>query len=418
MSTVAPAWPKTHGSNKAAPGLDTEAIRRDFPILSRKVHGKPLVYLDNAATTQKPLAVIEAERDIYERYYANIHRGVHLLSVESTEAYEKVREKVRDFIHAAEAREIIFVRGTTEAINLVASTLGRSRVGAGDEVVITALEHHSNIVPWQMLCQEKGARLRVLPMNERGELLSDELPRLLTERTRLVAVAHLSNALGTIDAVSDIVRIAHDRGVPVLIDGAQAVARLPVDVGKLDCDFYAFSAHKLYGPTGAGVLYGKAKLLESLPPYQGGGDMISSVTFEKTTYNVCPTSSKPVRPTSPGSSVLARLWITCSPSASARSNGTRASFCRRRRPRCRRFPACASSGQRRPRRECCRSRSRACTRTTSVRCSIGKASPCARATIARSRSWTSSRFLRPRAPLSGFTTPRPKWTPWSPGFTK
>jgi cysteine desulfurase / selenocysteine lyase len=287
MSTVAPAWPKTPGK-KAAPGLDTQTIRRDFPILSRRVHGKPLVYLDNAATTQKPLAVIEAERDIYERYYANIHRGVHLLSVESTEAYEKVREKVRDFIHAAEAREIIFVRGTTEAINLVASTLGRDRVGPGDEIVITALEHHSNIVPWQMLCQEKGARLRVLPMNDRGELLLEELPRLLTEKTRLVAVAHLSNALGTINAISDIVRLAHERGVPVLVDGAQAVARLPVDVGKLDCDFYAFSSHKIYGPTGVGVLYGKAKLLESMPPYQGGGDMISSVTFEKTTYNVLP----------------------------------------------------------------------------------------------------------------------------------
>jgi cysteine desulfurase/selenocysteine lyase len=285
MSTAAPARERTPVSSSP---FDVETIRRDFPILSRTIHGKPLVYLDNAASTQKPRSVLDAERDVYERYYANIHRGVHLLSVESTDAYEKAREKVRDFLHARDSREIVFVRGTTEAVNLVASSFGRTRVGRGDEVLITALEHHSNIVPWQLLCEEKGARLRVVPMNERGELLLDELARLLTERTRILAVAHLSNALGTLNPIAEIVRMAHARGVPVLVDGAQAVSRLPVDVQALDCDFYAFSSHKIYGPTGVGALYGKASLLEAMPPYQGGGDMISSVTFEKTTFNVLP----------------------------------------------------------------------------------------------------------------------------------
>ncbi|HEX7253341.1 MAG TPA: cysteine desulfurase [Thermoanaerobaculia bacterium] len=285
MSTAAPTRERIPGP---PPRFDVERVRRDFPILSRKVHGKPLVYLDNAATTQKPRSVIDSERDVYEHFYANIHRGVHLLSVEATDAYEKAREKARDFLHARESREIVFVRGTTEAINLVASSFGRPRVGRDDEVLITALEHHSNIVPWQLLCEEKGARLRVVPMNERGELLLDELEHLLTERTRILAVAHLSNALGTLIPIAEIVRMAHARGVPVLVDGAQAVARLPVDVQALDCDFYAFSSHKIYGPTGVGVLYGKASLLEAMPPYQGGGDMISSVTFEKTTFNVLP----------------------------------------------------------------------------------------------------------------------------------
>jgi cysteine desulfurase/selenocysteine lyase len=271
-----------------APPFDVERLRRDFPILSRKVHGKPLVYLDNAATTQKPVSVIEAERDVYERYYANIHRGVHLLSVESTDAYEKVREKVRALLNAAETREIVFVRGTTEAINLVAQTHGRKNVGSGDEVLITALEHHSNIVPWQLLCEEKGARLVVAPINTKGEVLLDELEKLLSKKTRIVAVAHVSNALGTVLPVKRIAEMAHAKGVPILVDGAQAVPHLEVDVQDLDCDFYAFSGHKMYGPSGVGALYGKAKLLDAMPPYQGGGDMISSVTFPKTTYNVLP----------------------------------------------------------------------------------------------------------------------------------
>ncbi|HYB52300.1 MAG TPA: cysteine desulfurase [Thermoanaerobaculia bacterium] len=285
MSIAAPARQR---DAETSAGLDVQRVRKDFPILSRTVHGKPLVYLDNAATTQKPRVVIDAEREVYERYYANIHRGVHLLSVESTEAYDRVRDKVRDLLHAKETREIIFVRGTTEAINLVASSFGRARVGRGDEVVISAMEHHSNIVPWQMLCEDKAARLRVAPMNERGELRLDELSRLLSEKTKLLAVAHLSNALGTLNPIAEIVRMAHAKGISVLVDGAQAVPRLPVDVQALDCDFYAFSGHKMYGPSGAGVLYGKAALLEAMPPYQGGGDMISSVTFEKTTYNVLP----------------------------------------------------------------------------------------------------------------------------------
>ncbi len=268
--------------------LDVERIRRDFPILSQKVHGKPLVYLDNAATTQKPRAVIDAERDLYERYYANIHRGVHWLSVASTEAYEKAREKVRDLLHAADTREIVFVRGTTEAINLVAATFGRTRVGPGDEVVISALEHHSNIVPWQMLCEEKGAKLRVAPIDRRGEILLDDFERLLCDKTRIVAVSHVSNALGTITPLAEMIRLAHARGIPVLVDGAQAAPHLAVDVQALDCDFYAISGHKIYGPSGVGALYGKARWLEAMPPYQGGGDMIASVTFEKTTYNVLP----------------------------------------------------------------------------------------------------------------------------------
>jgi cysteine desulfurase/selenocysteine lyase len=288
MSSARAVRPPPSPAVAPSPSFDVQRIRRDFPILSQKVHGMPLVYLDNAATTQKPISVIEAERDLYERFYANIHRGVHWLSVESTEAYERVRETVRGLLHAAEAREIVFTRGTTEAINLVAATYGRTHVGAGDEVLITALEHHSNIVPWQMLCEEKGAKLKVAPIDLRGELILEELERLLSDRTKIVAVSHVSNALGTVNPISEIVRLAHAKGIPVLVDGAQAAPHLEVDVQALDCDFYAISGHKIYGPTGVGVLYGKARLLDAMPPYQGGGDMISSVTFEKTTYNVLP----------------------------------------------------------------------------------------------------------------------------------
>jgi cysteine desulfurase/selenocysteine lyase len=286
MSTTAPVRAPRPGSRRTL--LDVEALRRDFPILSRKVHGKPLVYLDNAATTQKPTAVIEAPADMYRNAYGNIHRGVHELSVAATDAYEAAREKARSFVNAAEAREIVFVRGTTEGINLVAQTFGRQRVGEGDEVVITALEHHSNIVPWQMLCEEKKAHLKVIPIDRTGEVKLDELERLLSPRTRIVSVAHVSNALGTLVPVQRIVEIAHSRGIPVMIDGAQAVPRLAVDVRAIGADFYTFSSHKMYGSTGVGVLYGRAELLEAMPPYQGGGDMISSVTFEKTTWNVLP----------------------------------------------------------------------------------------------------------------------------------
>ncbi len=269
-------------------GLDVEKIRADFPILHNKVRGHELVYLDNAATTQKPQSVIDAIVGYYESSNANIHRGVHYLSEKATEDFEQTRQAVQRFVNAAEAREIIFVRGTTEAINLVAQSFGRANVGAGDEVVITAMEHHSNIVPWQMLCEEKGAKLRVAPINDRGELILEEYAKLLTPRTKLAAIAHVSNALGTINPVKKMIAMAHAQRIPVLVDGAQAVPHLAVNVRDLDCDFYAFSAHKMYGPTGIGALYGKAALLEAMPPYQGGGDMISSVTFEKTTYNKLP----------------------------------------------------------------------------------------------------------------------------------
>jgi len=260
------------------------SIRADFPILKLRVHGKPLVYLDNAATTQKPQAVIERLSRYYREENANIHRGVHTLSVDATEAYDEARERVQRFINAAEAREIVFVRGATEAINLVAATFGRARVAAGDEIVLSHMEHHSNIVPWQMLCEEKGARLRVIPITDAGELRLDEYERLLGPRTRLVAVTHVSNALGTINPVESIVRTAHDRGIPVLVDGAQAVAHMRVDVQAIGCDFYVFSGHKVFGPTGVGVLYARGPLLDAMPPYQGGGDMIRSVTFERTLY--------------------------------------------------------------------------------------------------------------------------------------
>jgi cysteine desulfurase/selenocysteine lyase len=273
---------------RAVAALDVEKVRGQFPILREKVHGRPLVYLDNAASAQKPRAVIEAEAAVYEAYYSNVHRGVHSLSMRSTDAYEAAREKVRAFIGAGHCREIVFTRGTTESINLVAASYGRGHVGKGDEVLITGLEHHSNIVPWQMLCDEKGAHLRVAPLDDRGDVILEEMERLIGPRTRLVAFAHISNALGTVNPAKRMVEMAHARGVPVLIDGAQAAPHQKVDVRELDCDFYALSSHKLYGPTGVGVLYGKAAHLQAMPPYQGGGDMILSVTFEKTTYNELP----------------------------------------------------------------------------------------------------------------------------------
>jgi cysteine desulfurase/selenocysteine lyase len=271
-----------------AQAFDVEKVRSDFPILHQKVHGKPLVYLDNAATAQKPQAVIDALERYYRHDNSNIHRGVHALSERATAEYEEVRAAAQRFLNARDVKEIIFVRGTTEAINLVAQSYGRKHVGAGDEVLITAMEHHSNIVPWQILCEEKGARLRVAPINDRGELLLDDFEKLLGPKTKIAAVSHLSNALGTINPVREMVRMAHARNIPVLVDGAQAVPRMPVDVQALDCDFYAISGHKMYGPTGIGVLYGKAELLEAMPPYQGGGDMIASVSFDKTVYNRLP----------------------------------------------------------------------------------------------------------------------------------
>ena len=268
----------------ARAGFDVARLRADFPILQTSVRGRPLVYLDNAATSQKPRPVIERLERYYATENANIHRGVYYLSERATAAYEAVRAQARAFINAREAREMIFVRGTTEGINLVASSWGRHNLRPGDEVLISAMEHHSNIVPWQLICEERGATVRVIPMNRRGELLLDEYARLVGDRTRIVAVAHVSNSLGTINPVAEIVRLAHARGIPVLVDGAQAAPHVQIDVQELGCDFYTVSSHKMFGPTGIGLLYGRAEHLDAMPPYQGGGDMIKSVTFAKTTY--------------------------------------------------------------------------------------------------------------------------------------
>lgn len=268
--------------------LAISGCRHHFPLLKQRVNGKALVYLDNAATSQKPQVVIDAIMRYYEEENSNIHRGVHYLSERATRAYEAAREKVREFLHASSIEEIIFVRGTTEAINLVASTYGRKNVNAGDEVLISAMEHHSNIVPWQMLCEERGATLRVIPVNDAGELLLDEYESMLSEKTKLVGLVHVSNALGTINPIKDMIALAHRRGIPVLIDGAQAVPHMRVDVQDLEADFYTFSGHKVFSPTGVGILYGRKRLLQAMPPYQGGGDMIKSVTFEKTIYNDLP----------------------------------------------------------------------------------------------------------------------------------
>ena len=270
------------------PAFDIDAVRADFPILQETIHGKPLVYMDNAATTQKPVQVITAVDEYYRHYNSNIHRGVHTLSEKATAAYEGARKKIQTFINAASTKEIIFTRGTTESINLVTQSYGRSTLKPGDEIIISEMEHHSNIVPWQLLCEQTGAVLKIIPINDDGELIMEEYGKLLNAKTRIVAIVHISNALGTINPVKKIIDMAHAHNAVVLVDGAQAVAHTPVDVQALDCDFYVFSGHKLFGPTGTGVLYGKQSLLEQMPPYQGGGDMIKMVTFKKTTYNDLP----------------------------------------------------------------------------------------------------------------------------------
>ena len=281
MAATAPQVDKT-------PTLDVERVRRDFPILDRTVNGRPLVYLDSGASSQRPIAVLRAVEEYETHSHANIHRGVHALSQAATEAFEGARERVRRFINARSTKEIIFVRGTTEAINLVAQSYARTRLTAGDEIIVSALEHHANIVPWQMVCEQTGATLKVAPINARGEFLFDEYLKLLSPRTKIVAVAHVSNALGTILPVKKIVDAAHAQGAIVLVDGAQAAPHSHVDVRALGCDFYAFSGHKIYGPTGIGVLYGREELLQAMPPWQGGGDMILTVSFDKTTYNDLP----------------------------------------------------------------------------------------------------------------------------------
>jgi len=267
---------------------DVKRVREDFPILTREIYGRPLVYLDNGATTQKPRQVVEAMVDEYYNVNANVHRGVHFLSQQATDLHEASRETVRRFINAQSTSEILFTRGTTESINLLAFSFGEAMVKEGDEVVVSAMEHHSNIVPWQMMCERKGAQLRVIPMTDEGELQLEALEELLHERTRIVCCTQVSNVLGTVNPVKEVVRRAHERNIPVLIDGAQSVPHMKVDVQDLDCDFFAFSGHKVYGPTGVGVLYGKEVWLEKLPPYQGGGEMIKNVSFEKTTYNDLP----------------------------------------------------------------------------------------------------------------------------------
>jgi len=268
--------------------FDVDRIRKDFPILSQKVYDRPIVYIDNGATTQKPSVVIDTVRRYYEEQNASIHRGVHFLSDRSTETYEKARERVRSFINASSTNEVIFTAGTTASINALAFSFGEKYVSKGDEVLVTEMEHHANIVPWQMMCERKGAKLMVLPFDENGELIMEEYEDLLSDKTRIVAAAHISNSLGTINPVAEIIEKAHARGIPVLLDGAQAVQHAKVDVSELDCDFYVFSGHKIYGPNGIGVMYGKEKLLYELPPYQGGGDMVDCVTFDNTTYNELP----------------------------------------------------------------------------------------------------------------------------------
>lgn len=285
---------------------DIQKIREDFPILSRKIYGKPLVYLDNGATTQKPRCVVEAIVDEYYSVNANVHRGVHFLSQQATELHEAAREKVRDFINAKSTNEIVFTRGTTESINLLATSFGEAFINEGDEIIVSEMEHHSNIVPWQMLAERRGASIRVIPIDDKGELLLDEYEKLFTEKTRIVCVTHVSNVLGTINPVKRIVDIAHLHGVPVLVDGAQSAPHMKIDVQDIGCDFFAFSGHKIYGPTGVGVLYGKEDLLDKLPPYQGGGEMIQNVSFEKTTFNELPYKFEAGTPDYVGTNSLAK----------------------------------------------------------------------------------------------------------------
>lgn len=286
--------------------FDVEKIRKDFPVLNQQIYGKPLIYLDNAATTQKPLSVIELESEFYEKFNSNIHRGVHSLSQMATDKYENARKTIREFINADNEREIIFTSGTTESINLVAYTFGDKYIKEGDEIILSEMEHHSNIVPWQIIAERKGASIKVIPMDDNGDLILDELPRIISERTRIISVAHISNALGTINPIKEIINIAHNQNIPVFVDGAQAAQHKKIDVKDLDCDFYAFSGHKTYAPTGIGILYGKEEWLEKLPPFKGGGDMIEKVTFEKTTYNELPLKFEAGTPNYTGAICLAK----------------------------------------------------------------------------------------------------------------
>lgn len=326
--------------------MDLQKIRADFPILSREIYGKPLVYFDNGATTQKPRQVIDAITDEYYSVNANVHRGVHFLSQQATELHEASRETVRKFINAGSTDEIIFTRGTTESINLLVSSFGEEFMQEGDEVILSVMEHHSNIVPWQLLAAKRGIAIKVIPMSDEGELLLDEYKRLFSERTKIVGVAHVSNVLGTVNPVKEMIRYAHEQGVPVLVDGAQAIPHMPVDVRELDADFYVFSGHKVYGPTGVGVLYGKEEWLDRMPPYQGGGEMIQHVSFERTTFNELPFKFEAGTPDYIGTTGLAKRWIMFRQSAWKLSPPTSTNSQHMPLPACGKFPACVSSARR------------------------------------------------------------------------
>ena len=399
-------------------GYDVHSLRKDFPILAIKVHGKPLVYLDNAATTQKPQSVIDAIVNYYDSENANIHRGVHTLSEQATESYEQARKMVGRFLNSADAREIVFVRGATEGINLVAQTWGRANVGRGDEIVISTMEHHSNIVPWQMLCEQNGARLRVVPVNDAGELMMDEFEKILGPKTKLVAIAHVSNALGTVNPVRRIVEAAQRVNARVLLDGAQAIPHMSVDVCALDCDFYVFSGHKVYGPTGIGVLYGKAELLDSMPPYQGGGDMISSVTFEKTLYNRAPQKFEAGTPHVSGTIGLAAALQYVNAIGIDRIAKHEQELLAYGTKRLLEIPGLRLIGTARKKKASCRSSSKASIPTISAPFSIAKGLPFAPDITAPSRSCSAS-ASRPRPALpSGSTTPWRRWTRWPTGCGK
>jgi hypothetical protein len=410
-SGKSPASCQSYPKNAAPiPKFDIEGVRRDFPALHQLVNGKPLIWLDNAATTHKPQAVIDATSQFYSRDNSNIHRAAHALAARSTELFEAGREKVRKFLGAADAKEIVFVRGTTEAINLVAQSYGRKNIGAGDEIIVSELEHHANIVPWQLLAEQTGAVVKVIPINDRGELILEEYAKLLTGKTKFVSVAHVSNSLGTINPVEQIIALAHARGVPVLIDGAQSTPHLPVNVSALDADFYVFSGHKIFAPTGIGALYGKTALLEAMPPWQGGGHMIKDVRFEKT--DTRRKNLKLAHRISRASSAWARRLIICSKLVFPESPLTNTPCSNTRRRRSRRFPVCDRLARRRPRRASCRLSFPVCRTKVSRDISTKMASPSAPDIIARCRPsailvWKAASVRRWH-----FTTRARKWTRW------
>ena len=398
----------------AAPAYDLEKVRADFPILSEEVRGQPIAYLDNAASSQKPRAVLDAVDHVYETGYANIHRGVHVLSERATEHYERSRRRMAKFIGAQSADEVIFVRGTTEGLNLVASSLGRYALREGDEVLLTGMEHHSNIVPWQMVADLTGAKVLAAPVTDRGELDMDGFAALLSDRTRIVSVVHVSNALGTVNPVDEIARLAKERGAYLVLDGAQAAPHLKLDMQELGCDFYCLSGHKMYGPSGIGVLWGKKRLLEAIPPYQGGGEMIRTVSFERTTYAEPPAKFEAGTPNIAGPAGLAAAADYLDDLGIPEVAGTRRGSASTRSRASPRSPACGWWERRGRKPRWSPSWWTASTRTTSAPCSTRRASRCARGTTAPSRSWSVSGCRRRRGLPSASTTPKPRWTGWPP----